>query len=337
MLLMLIQIPEVCTAVGEYIMDQMGKFWDSNAKRYIERKKHVAIDGLAEATLDLLISTCSPEAVVSMLDTVLHNLINKGYNHWWYRPLNYLLAWHNKEQQQEQLINMVHSQLKEFWGSGAGSHTPLLVLIQKGLDRYCDHFTLLLQAVQWDTIHPLEASGLLRAVLPLPHAPHASLAQNRDFWARLVLPEPKSCLDNGYTVVTFDLASLPTNPTAGEIMQIVVLDTAAGSWRLVLHAGWSTEKSWGIYALLLHHTQVVDGMVRSWDQRRIPPRALATEVCVFCVEAAVNSVDGSIQRWLMPGDQGYDGLMSDWVDSAVAVGSKRLLTIGVASAVKRLP
>lgn len=61
---------------------------------------------------------------------------------------------------------------------------------------------LLLDAVDWRTIHPLEAVGFGRALLSKPQAPATSVAHNNDFLTKLVAPlEPQYFWDDGRTVV----------------------------------------------------------------------------------------------------------------------------------------
>lgn len=275
LIVLLLQVPEVCTPIGHYIMNEMDNFW-VHSLPYAGKHEFTAFENLAEATCNVLSSTCCSDALLDMLESVLHNYCSLGAQSW-VRPLNYLLRLHENQfkERQQQLLDMVQQQLEEFLAESwdetykSASGTPVLLLIQQGLDMGCTSMSLLLHGVKWNTIHPLEAAGLVRALLSRPQPPAASVAHNNDFLARLTAHEPKPSLGNGYTVVEFDVASLPADPGLGENVQLCVLDSElgpGGNWRIVVHTSWqATKASWGIHVGRVHVFRLVDGVVHAWD------------------------------------------------------------------------
>lgn len=130
-ILFLLQIPEVCTAIGQYIINKMKCFWVCS-ERYVGMDQFTAFEKLAEATCNLVSSTCCSDALLDMLKSVLYS-IHYQYSQPWFRPLNYLLRLHENQlkERQKHLMDMIHELfediLVQFWGATRerASDTPI--------------------------------------------------------------------------------------------------------------------------------------------------------------------------------------------------------------------
>lgn len=102
-----------------------------------------------------------------------------------------------------------------------------------------------------------------------------------------------------------------------------------------MYTAWErSRKYWGVFVRSIHESRLVDGVVQAWDIQGEEPDVgdLIQSACLYCVETEVKTPgDGKWHISNMFGHtKGYDKLLSLWAESAVAVGSKRLLTIGIA-------